>query len=82
MIRSHEFEFHIYDDRAEGHWVEVRPFEDKVAAKRAGGSYCKKTGGPVDIAYAGSEPWEERYITTAFPSEYHSKRYQFEYLGG
>jgi len=76
--RTHEFEFHIYDADARGPNIEVRDFEDKYAARRAGGVYAKMNRGPVDIAYAGKEPWEERYITTASPSDYTKSGYQFE----
>lgn len=50
------------------------------AARSKAGSIAKRTNGPVDLAYEGNEAWEERYITTASPSEYHTAGYRCERL--
>lgn len=65
---------------------EVREFltqKDINSAKRYAGKLAIKLDGPVDIAYyeAGVR-WNERYITTASPSEFHKAGYRFERLDG
>lgn len=83
MLRSIDFEFHAYDGDDNG-WVASRPnvtFEtlaDKSAARNRAGRIAKRCKGPVDLAYAGFEPWGERYLTTASPSPFHKSGYRFE----
>lgn len=61
--------------------TECEDLRDIAAAKGRAGRFAKNFNGPVDLAYAGNEPWDERYITTASPSEYHKSGYRFERLG-
>jgi hypothetical protein len=56
------------------------PTGKESTIKAMAGRLAKKIEGPVDIAYVGQEPWDERYITTAAPSEHHSIGYRFERL--
>ena len=60
--------------------VEVQRYRDVAAARGHAGRWSKRVNGPVDLAYAGDEPWNERYLTTASPSEYHATGYRFERL--
>lgn len=50
------------------------------AARAKAGRLAKKINGPVDIAIAGGGDWNDRYMTTASPSEFHSSGYRFERL--
>ncbi len=88
VVRTHSFEFHVYPADENGamnisaeftEWADCR---DVASAKSKAGSLAKKHNGPVDLAYAGNEPWNERYLTTARPSEYHKKGFSFERLDG
>ena len=54
------------------------PTGSESAVKARAGRMSVAIKGPVDIAYAGSEPWADRYITTASPSEHHASGYRFE----
>lgn len=75
------FEFVNYGEDAAG--AEVRTIESFVsdaAAKGAAGRLAKRIKGPVDIARAGSSSWNNRYLTTAAPSEYHASGFRFERL--
>ena len=49
------------------------------AARARAGRLAKKYRGAVDLAHAGPKggAWNERYITTANPSEYHAAGYRF-----
>ena len=86
-MRQTCYEFHVYSgDTATGIHSDVpeRFYEHLASDSRArsmAGRLAKKSGGPVDLAYAEKEDWSERYITTASPSEYHSAGYRFERLG-
>jgi hypothetical protein len=62
--------------------IEFENCRDIAAAKGKAGRLAKRINGPVDLAYAGNEPWNERYITTASPSEYHKSGFRFERLDG
>lgn len=44
------------------------------------GRLSKVVEGPVDIAHYSNRDWNERYITTAMPSEYHVSGYRLERL--
>jgi hypothetical protein len=57
-----------------------RDYASDSAARGAAGLLAKRNNGPVDLAYAGDEPWDKRYITTAAPSEYHTAGYRHERL--
>ena len=46
------------------------------------GRISKRCGGPVDLARSTDEPWADRYITTAAPSEHHASGYRLERLDG
>ncbi|TGT90865.1 hypothetical protein EN804_05890 [Mesorhizobium sp. M8A.F.Ca.ET.161.01.1.1] len=50
------------------------------AARAKAGRMAKRNNAPVDIALAGAAPWNERYITTASPSDFHASGYRFERL--
>src|SRR3546814_6840473 len=50
------------------------------AARAKAGRIAKQIGGPVDLALAGAAPWDDRYITTASPSEHHASGYRLERL--
>lgn len=82
--RNIKFELHAYPADRDGAFLADRPdmsFEslrDIAAAKGKAGRLAKRINGPVDLAYEGSEPWEDRYITTASPSEHHVAGYRFE----
>jgi len=86
VIRTHRFEFRIFpadefggmntaDER-----TEMADLPDINAARNRAGSLAKKNKGPVDLAYDGDEPWEDRYITTASPCEYSTKGFRHERL--
>lgn len=83
-MRKILFEFHVYPADEDGRMdtakelTEKTEHEDRQAAKGRAGRLAKKYNGPVDLAYAGDEPWAERYITTASPSQYHKAGYRFE----
>lgn len=75
-----QYEFHIFDDQMEPVACEVHRVVSKSAARARAGRLAKKYNGSVDIAHASSGEWNERYITTASPSEYHSTGFRFERL--
>ena len=76
-----QFEFHIYrgDLTAKPEVIFDRLRTDGAARNKAG-RLAKTAGGPVDLAFAGSADWSDRYLTTASPSEFHSSGYRFERL--
>lgn len=74
------FEFVIYDDGVREIRRECAQMCGENAARAKAGRLAKADGGPVDLAYAGEESWNERYITTASPSQYHTSGYRFERL--
>ena len=49
-------------------------------AKRFAGRLAAKIKGPVDLAYAGGEDWNDRYITTLSPCQFASQGYRAERL--
>jgi hypothetical protein len=69
-------EFGVLAERAEVTYE--RGSESAVRAKA--GRMAKRFNGPVDLALAGNAEWNERYMTTASPSEFHSAGYRFERL--
>jgi hypothetical protein len=79
------FEFHVYKGDADGNVV-TKPeineicFDETAQARRYAGQLAKRFNGPVDLAKGGEEAWEDRYITTAAPSAYHTSGYRFERL--
>lgn len=86
FIRTQRFEFRIFpadqfggmntaDER-----TKVEDLPNCNAARNRAGSLAKKNNGPVDLAYAGDEPWEDRYITTASPCEYSVRGFRHERL--
>lgn len=74
------FELVIYDADAKYVRSEGGSFKSDSAAKGYAGRMSKNMGGPVDVAFLDGRPWDERYITTAMPSEFHSTGYRFERL--
>ncbi len=80
-----QFEFHAYAGDEHGSVsanAEVLTFvlKSDSAARAKAGALSKKINGPVDVAFAGGDDWDNRYITTASPSEFHSIGYRFERL--
>jgi hypothetical protein len=80
-----QFEFHAYKGNEFGEIAEtaeltVSRLSGDSAAKAKAGRLAKRVNGPVDLALAGAAEWQERYITTASPSEYHASGYRFERL--
>jgi len=78
-----QFEFHAYagDENgaiASSPEVTIARFRTDSAAKNAAGRHAKKIKGPVDIALAGAADWNERYLTTANPSDHHAAGFRFE----
>lgn len=51
-------------------------------AKQFAGRLAAKIKGPVDLLYAGSEPHNERYITTMSPCQFAATGYRAERLDG
>jgi hypothetical protein len=81
------FEFRVFPADESGvmhtaaEFTEFADLADLTAAKRKAGSLAKANNGPVDLAYADERhPWNERYVTTAAPSEFHKSGYRFERL--
>lgn len=79
------FEFHAFKGNSDGDHaatadVTVARLRSDSVARTKAGRLAKRIGGPVDLAFAGAAPWNDRYITTASPSEYHSTGYRFEKL--
>jgi hypothetical protein len=81
-----QFELRAYPADEHGAFTQDRPnvsivdVADAILARGRAGRLSKRVNGPVDIAYAGDAPWNERYITTAVPSEYHSTGFRLERL--
>jgi hypothetical protein len=82
--RSIQFELRAYPADESGRFttdrpqVEVQHYRNEAAARGHAGRWSKRVNGPVDLAHAGDEPWSERYLTTASPSEFHASGYRFE----
>jgi hypothetical protein len=74
------FEFLDYGGEVARPVVTVRDLRNESAARSHAGSLAKRNGGPVDVAYHSTKHWEERYVTTAAPSEYHATGYRCERL--
>lgn len=76
-----QFELRAFPNEAMG--PEDRTFvqapSDQAIRARAG-RLAVRINGPVDIARAGGTDWNDRYLTTASPSEYHAAGYRFEQL--
>lgn len=79
--RGANFEFVYYPDGGprEGIISYSRHASD-ASAKTKAGRMAKRLGLPVDLAVAGGADWDERYVTTASPSEFHATGYRFERL--
>lgn len=74
------FEFRLYDSRAQFIRSEIENAKHEPAAKQKAGRWAKRCGGPVDLARSTDEPWADRYITTASPSDVHASGYRLERL--
>lgn len=74
------FEFVIYDAKADYVRSEIYAYKSESGARARAGSLAKDFGGPVDLARFGEGDWADRYITTAAPSEFHAAGYVFERL--
>ena len=80
-----QFEFHAYrgDDEgviAESPDITFARLSGDSAARAKAGRMSRRINGPVDLAIAGAADWNDRYLTTASTSEYHSTGYRFERL--
>lgn len=77
-----QFEFRDYGEDASriNPVVTFLRLRGDTAARAKAGRIAKNTKGPVDLAYAGSAEWSERYITTANPCEFTASGYRFERL--
>ena len=80
-----QFEFHAYAGDEFGVVaadadVSHHKFRSEAAARSMAGRMAKKVNGPVDLAHAGDADWDERYVTTASPSEFHASGYRFDRL--
>ena len=53
---------------------------DHATAKQRAGKLAKLHDCQVDLLIDGSEPHNERYLTTAMPSEHHKTGYRLERL--
>jgi len=79
------FEFHAYHGDAHGAVAEkadvtTHSYEETSQAKAYAGRLAKRVNGPVDVAFADERQWVDRYITTAYPSGFHTTGYRFEKL--
>lgn len=86
-MRTIRFELQAYPGDDDGHIAERPNITEEdlpgpTEAKRFAGRLAAKTKGPVDLAYAGDEPWEKRYITTLSPCQFASQGYRSERLDG
>lgn len=80
-----KYEFHAYHGGAFGEVAEkadvtTHSYEETAQAKAYAGRLAKRVNGPVDVAFADERSWEERYISTANPSEHHAAGYRLERL--
>lgn len=76
-----QFEFVHYGEDAAGPAIRTFPvYSSESAARSAAGRLAKRIKGPVDVAHAGGAEWNERYMTTAAPSNYHASGFRFERL--
>lgn len=57
---------------------DVFSFAETTSAKSKAGRIARARGTPVDLAFAGDEDWNERYISTAMPCEYSTTGFRFE----
>lgn len=84
--RTQRFEFRIFpaDEfgamKTESERTVWEDLPDINAARNRAGRLAKQNNGPVDLAYDGPEPWNDRYITTASPCEYSAKGFRHERL--
>lgn len=67
----------VIADREE---VTFERFASDAAAKSFAGRMARRIKGPVDLARAGGADWDERYLTTAAPSDFHASGFRFERL--
>ena len=82
MFEPHtHYEFKSYGKDAMGaEYVEYHFCKSESSARSKAGRIAIKVNGPVDVAHASGGKWEDRYMTTAAPSEYHSAGYRCERL--
>lgn len=75
-----QYELVPYDeDLREMDRIIIRKSGDAAARSHAG-RVAKANSGPCDLARAGKAEWNDRYLTTAAPSEFHASGYRFERL--
>ena len=75
-----QFEFRAFPEGGVVEQVSFERLKTDSAARAKAGRLAKRVDGPVDLALAGAAEWDERYITTANPSTFHSTGYRFERL--
>ena len=77
------FEFLDYGINPNSPEITTREYRSESAARSHAGALAKRNGGPVDLAHVKFlRSWNERYITTAIPSDYHKSGYCFERIDG
>jgi hypothetical protein len=83
MTREYEFRAYHGDDDCviDGEAVvTMAKYDETSSAKACAGRIAKRIKGPVDLAFYDDREWPNRYITTAYPSDYHASGYRFERL--
>lgn len=88
-----KFEFRVFPADANGRFLQDKEFtleeewQDRTAARNRAGRLAKQNNGPVDLAEAYvpgeiGQDWNDRYVTTARPSQYTKTGFEFERLDG
>lgn len=91
-MQKHKFEFRVFPADEHGamttknEFVLVEEHVDRTAARNRAGRLAKQNNGPVDVAFAyqpglPEQDWNDRYVTTAKPSDYTKSGFEFERLG-
>lgn len=74
------YEFLVFDEKGLERTQYVEAPTDGAAIRKAG-AIVKREGGSVDIARRRFlKPWDERYMTTIMPSEFHAAGFRQERL--
>lgn len=77
---SQQYEIRPFDEDGREMGAQFISKRSDAAAKSHAGRVAKLNNGPVDLARAGGADWNDRYLTTASPSEFHQSGYRFERL--
>lgn len=75
-----DYEFRVYPEGGEEANSESGMYRSDSSARAHAGTLAKRFNGPVDLATNEAGLWEDRYMTTASPSEFHVTGYRFERL--